>query len=161
MDPKKICIIFRTGLAMLPIELDKVQIDVAPGLALPAEAADFIFNRLHWISEGETGPFEIGAPDGWDFSDLCTLAFLISNQEYLLAQGMVETLLRLPSILLPSASLVEGNNNHLKKKPFRGRLKHCGKLSKQKRGLETNGSVVGKAGAGDANAEVALKSQHC
>ena len=34
-----------------------------------------------------------------------------------------------------------------------------GKLIKQKRGLEKNGSVVGKAGAGDTNAEVAIKLQ--
>ena len=54
---------------MLPDNLDTVQIDVAPGLALPAGAANFIFNRLQWISEGETGSFEIGAPSGQSSRD--------------------------------------------------------------------------------------------
>ena len=73
-------IFFRT--AMLPDNLNTVQIEVAPGLALPAGAANFVFNRLHWISEGETGSFDIGAPSGWDFNDLCTLSFLLSRQEF-------------------------------------------------------------------------------
>ena len=148
---------------MLPDNLDTVQIDVAPGLALPAGAANFVFNRLQWISEGETGTFETGAPDGWDFNDLCTLAFLLSNREFLLAQDMVQNLLRLPSILQPSSTLAVGNNNHLKLRPFRGRLKHCGKQNKQKRGLEKKGSgpVVEKADACYTNAEVALKFLHC
>ena len=146
---------------MLPDNLDTVQIEVAPGLALPAGAANFVFNRLQWISEGETGIFETGAPDGWDFNDLCTLAFLLSNQEFLLAQDMVQNLLRLPSILQPSATLAGGNNNHLKTRPFRGRLRHSGKQRKQKRGLEKNGSAVEKVGAGDTNAEVTSKSQCC
>ena len=112
---------------MLPDNLDTVQIDVAPGLALPAGAANFIFNRLQWISDGEIGSFEIGAPSGWDFGDLCTLAFLISNQEISSAQDMVENLLRPPTILQSSATLAEGNNNYLKRRPFRGRLKQGGK----------------------------------
>ena len=129
-------------MAMLPDDLDKVQIEVTPGLALPAGAANFVFNRLRWISEGETGLFETGAPDGWDFNDLCHLSFLISNQEYLLAQDMVKTLhLQLPSILLPSATLVGGNNNHLKKRPFRGRLRPCGK-----RQVEKKVSTIDKVG---------------
>ena len=129
---------------MLPDDLDTVQIEVAPGLPLPAEAADFIFNRLQWISEGETGLFKTGPPDGWDFNELCKLAFLLSKQEFLLAQDMVKNLLRLPSIMLPSATIAEGNNNYLKKRPFRGRLKPCGKHSKQK--VEKNCSDVGEAG---------------
>ena len=140
-----------SDMAMLPDDLDTVQIEVSPGLALPAAAADFVLNRLHWLSEGEIGTFKPTAPDGWDFSDLCTLSFLVSNQEFLLAQEMVRNLLRSPSILLPSASLVEGNNKHLKK-PFCGRLKHCG--GKLKRGLEKSCFVAGKAGGGETNAEV-------
>ena len=140
---------------MLPDNLDTVQIEVAPGLALPAAAANFVFNRLQWISEGEAGPFEIGPPEGWDFNDLCTLSYLLSNQEFLLAQDMVENLLPLPSILLPSATLVEGNDDYLKKRPFR---KNRGRPSKLKRGLEKNCSFFGKAGAEDTNAEVDFKS---
>ena len=143
---------------MLPNDLETVLIEVTPGLALPAGAADFVLNRLEWISEGGTGPFEIGPPEGWDFNDLCTLSFLLSNQEFLLAQDMVENLLPLPSILLPSATVVEGNDNYLKKRPFRGRLKKCGRMSKVKRGLEKNCSLVGPAGAEDSNAEVDFKS---
>ena len=140
-------------IAMLPHNLDTVQIEVAPGLALPAAAANFVFNRLQWISEGEVGFFETGAPEGWDFNDLCTLAFLLSNEEFSLAQDMVQNL-QFPSLLQPSASMVVSNNNHLKARPFRGRLKQ----SKQKQGLEKNGSVVDRTGAGDTSAEVTFKS---
>ena len=74
-----ICFFFRS--ALLPDNLDTVQIDVAPGRwALPAGAANFAFNCLQWISEGEIGTFETGSPDGWDFNNLCTLAFLLSNR---------------------------------------------------------------------------------
>ena len=141
---------------MLPDNLDTVLIDVAPGLALPAGAANFVFNRLQWISDGEIGTFETGAPNGWDFNDLCTLAFLLSKREFVLAQDMVQNLLRYPSILQQSSTLAVGNNNHLKLRPFRGRLKHCGK---QRRGPEKNVSVVDKADDGYTNAEVALKFQ--
>ena len=140
---------------MLPDNLDTVQIEVTPGLALPAAAADFIFNRLEWISEGETGLFETSAPEGFDFNDLCQLAFLLSKQEFLLAQDMVENHLRLPSVMLPSATMVEGNDNYLKKKPFRGRLKPCGKQSRKR--VEKKCSV-GEVGAGVKDTEVpALK----
>ena len=150
-------IFFRT--AMLPDDLDTVQIDVAPGLALPAGAANFVFNRLRWISEGETGPFENDAPSGWDFNDLCTLSFLLSNQELSLAQSMVENLQQLPSILQPSATLTVGNNNHLKKRPFRGRLRQqCGKQKRQKQEAEENCSAVGKVGASDRDTKVDFKS---
>ena len=143
---------------MLPDDLDTVQIEVAPGLALPAGAANFIFNRLRWISEGETGSFEIGAPSGWEFNDLCTLSFLLSNQEFSLAQGMVENLQQLPSILRPSATLTVGNNNHLKKRPFRGRLKQCGKQKRQTQEAEENCSAVGKVGASVTDTKVDFKS---
>ena len=143
---------------MLPDNLDTVQIDVAPGLALPAGAANFIFNRLQWISEGETGSFEIGAPSGWDFSDLCTLAFLLSNQEIASAQDMVENLLRPPTMLQSSATLAVGNNNYLKRRPFRGRLKQRGKQRSQKRGAEKHCSAACKVGASDTDTEVAIKS---
>ena len=125
---------------MLPDNLDTVQIEVAPGLALPAAAANFVFNRVQWISEGEAGLFETGAPDGWEFNDLCTLAFLLSNEEFSLAQDMVENL-RFPSLMEPSATLAGGNNNnHTKKRPFRGRLKQ----SKEERRVKKQCSAVGE-----------------
>ena len=142
---------------MLPDNLNTVQIEVAPGLALPAGAANFVFNRLQWISEGETGSFEIGAPSGWDFNDLCTLSFLLSRQEFSLAQDMVENFLRLPSILQPSATLTVSNNNHLKKRPFCGRLKQSEKQGRQKQRVVKNCSAAGKVGGVDRDTEVAFK----
>ena len=136
---------------MLPDNLNTVQIEVAPGLALPAGAANFVFNRLQWISEGETGSFEIGAPSGWDF-----LSFLLSRQEFSLAQDMVENLLRLPSILQPSATLTVSNNNHLKKRPFCGRLKQSEKQGRQKQRVVKNCSAAVKVGASNTDTKVAL-----
>ena len=93
-----------------------------PGVPLPAPVADFIFSRVEWIRQGERGVFECEAPASWDLHDLCTLAFLVATKDTSAAGVMVSNLLRPPSRLLPSATLVNGNNNYKKSNPFRRQL---------------------------------------
>ena len=68
-------------LVMLLGNVDSILVEVYPGLVLPAPCADFVLIRLEWISQGEEGDFEFGAPYLWNFSDLCLLAFLIAKWE--------------------------------------------------------------------------------
>ena len=103
--------------------LESIFIEVHPGLAVPAEAADFVFNRLEWIRQGEEGPFPYVAPLPWEFHDLCTLAYFVANNEISAAHDLVRNLVRPPSILLPSATETTANNNHLRANPFRRRRK--------------------------------------
>ena len=103
--------------------LEHIMIDVLPGVPLPAPVADFIFSRVEWIRQGERGVFESEAPASWDLHDLCTLAFLVATKDTSAAGVMVSNLLRPPSRLLPSATLVNGNNNYKKSNPFRRRRK--------------------------------------
>ena len=114
--------------------LEHIMIDVLPGVPLPAPVADFIFSRVEWIRQGERGVFESEAPASWDLHDLCTLAFLVATKDTSAAGVMVSNLLRPPSRLLPSATLVNGNNNYKKSNPFRRRRK-------PKRGRFSNGPV--------------------
>ena len=79
---------------MASVDLKNVLTDVLPGLPLPSEAAKFIFCRLAWIREGEEGVFDLEAPLPWNRDNLCTLAFLISNQETYSARLMVANLLK-------------------------------------------------------------------
>ena len=108
---------------MQPGNLESILLEVHPGVWLPAEAADFVFNRLEYIRQGEEGTFEYDAPPPWEFYVLCTLAFLIANQEKVAAQDLVRNLSRPPSILLPSATDTSFNDNYLKANPFRRRKK--------------------------------------
>ena len=93
--------------------LESNLIEVYPGLPLPAAAADFVFNRLAWIRQGGEEHFDYGAPQPWDYHDLCTLAYLIDNREISSAHDLVRLLLRPPSILLPSATVSTFNDNYL------------------------------------------------
>ena len=61
-------------LVMLLRNVDSILVEVYPGLALPAPCADFVLNRLEWISQGEEGDFEFGAPYLWNFSVLARLS---------------------------------------------------------------------------------------
>ena len=90
---------------------------------VPAEAADFVFNRLEYLQQGEAGVFDVGAPPPWEFHDLCTLTFFIANKEIAAAHELVSSLLQPPSVMLPSATLTTFNNNYLKALPFRRRKK--------------------------------------
>ena len=108
-------------------DLSNVFTDVLPGLPLPGGAACFVLARIEWIRQGEVDAFDVEAPSPWNFYDLCTLAYLVANHETSAARLMVANVLRPPSILLPSATLMNDNDNYLKKRPFRRR--------KQKQGL--------------------------
>ena len=103
--------------------LENVWTDVLPGVPLPAAAANFIFARIEWIRQGESGTFLMEAPSPWKHSDLCTLAFLIAGREISSATLMVTNLLQPPSTLLHSSTLVYQNDNYLKSKPLRRRRK--------------------------------------
>ena len=108
---------------MVLLDLENVMTDVLPGLPLPAGAASFVIARVQWICEGELGVFDVEAPSPWNYEDLCTLALLVSNHETTLARLMIVNLLHPPSILLPSATLVNRNDNFLRQNPFRRRRK--------------------------------------
>ena len=101
--------------------LESNLIEVYPGLPLPAAAADFVFNRLALIRQGGEEHFDYGAPQPWDYHDLCTLAYLIDNREISSAHDLVRLLPRPTSILLPSATVSTFNDNYLKVNPFRRR----------------------------------------
>ena len=103
--------------------LEGIQIDVLPGVALPAPAADFIFSRVAWIRAGEKEPSDTEAPAPFEFHDLATLAHLVATEETFAAGVMVSSLLRSPSTLLPSATLPNPNDNYIKSNPFRRRRK--------------------------------------
>ena len=114
---------------------ESIQIEVLPGVGLPAPAADFIFSRVAWIHAGEKGSFNLEAPASFEFHDLATLAYLVATNDSSAARLMVSNLLRPSTNMLPSASLVNRNDNYTKSNPFR-------KRRKQKRG---------KCGAGDVH----------
>ena len=108
---------------MVLLDLDNEFTDILPGLSLPAGAASFVFARIQWIQGGEKDVFDMEAPPPWDFFDLCTLAFLVSNRETSSAKLMLSNLLQPcpPSSLLPSATLMNQNDNFMKAQPFRCR----------------------------------------
>lgn len=108
---------------MVLLDLQNVMTDVLPGLPLPAGAASFVIARVQWISEGEISVFDAQAPSPWNYEDLCTLALLVSNHETTSARLMIANLLQPPSVLLPSATLVNRNDNFLRQNPFRRRKK--------------------------------------
>ena len=88
---------------MVLLDLENEFTDVLPGLSLPARAASFVFARITWIQGGEKEVFDMEAPPPWNFFDLCTLAFLVSNRETSSAKLMLSNLLLPcpPSSLLP------------------------------------------------------------
>ena len=113
---------------------ESIQIEVLPGVGLPAPAADFIFSRVAWIHAGEKGSFNLEAPASFEFHDLATLAYLVATNDSSAARLMVSNLLRPSTNMLPSASLVNRNDNYLRSNPFRRRRK-------QKRGECAVGNV--------------------
>ena len=108
---------------MVLLDLENELIDVLPGLSMPAGAASFVFARIEWIQAGEIEVFDVEAPPPWDFLDLCTLAFLVSNRETSSVKLMLSNLLQPcpPSNLLPSATLMNQNDNYLKAQPLHRR----------------------------------------
>ena len=110
-------------------DLKNVFTDILPGLSLPAGAACFVIARVDWIRQGEVNAFDVEAPSPWNFDDLCTLAFFVANHETDAARLMVANLLQPPSILLPSATLMDKNDNYLVKCPFRRRKQRQGRCA--------------------------------
>ena len=109
-------------------DLKNVFTDILPGLSLPAGAACFVIARVDWIRQGEVNAFDVEAPSPWNFDDLCTLAFFVANHETDAARLMVANL------LLPSATLLNQNDNYIKKRPFRRRKQTRGQCASS--GLE-------------------------
>ena len=106
-------------------DFDKIWLEVA-GIAAPVLVADFLLSYLQWFDDGEPGIFQAEAPFGWVFQDLCTVGYLLANKEVSSAQGMVDRLLPQPvvtvprpMVMLPSSTLMEANDNHLKRNPFK------------------------------------------
>ena len=99
------------------------------GIIVPAPVADFLLSYLHWFDDGNSGTCQAEAPLGWDLQDLCTLGYLVANKEVESAQKLIDSLPSPPMVMLPSSTLMGGNNNHLKKNPFRKR--RSGKKRKQ------------------------------
>ena len=99
--------------------------DVAHGIKVPCPVADFIFSRLQWIRSGEVESFQVPPPPGWDSNDLCTGAFLLSNEDFSSARVLFENLPPPPMFINPSSTLLKEsfNNNHLKRNPFKARRK--------------------------------------
>ena len=91
------------------------------GVIVPAPVADFLLSYLQWVSDGSVGDFQVGPPCGWDPADLCTLAFLVANKEVSSAQQLMDSLPSPPRVMLPSGTLIDANDNHLKHNPFRRR----------------------------------------
>ena len=98
------------------------------GIIVPAPVADFLLSYLHWFDDGKSGTCQVEPPLGWDWQDLCTVGYLVANREVLSAQKLIDSL-PCPMVMLSSSTLMEGNNNHLKKNPFRKR--RSGKKRKQ------------------------------
>ena len=91
------------------------------GVIVPAPVADFLLSYLQWVSDGSVGDFQVGPPCGWDPADLCTLVFLVANNEVSSAQQLMDSLPSPPRVMLPSSTLIVANDNHLKQNPFRRR----------------------------------------
>ena len=58
------------------------MVEVGPGVVVTAEEANFIFERLHRIKEGEMEVLGIQAPSSMKINDLCTLSRLLLNKDF-------------------------------------------------------------------------------
>lgn len=65
------------------------MVEVGPGVIVTAEEANFIFERLHWIKEGEMEVFRMRAPSSMKFDDLCTLSLLLLDENFEEAKELV------------------------------------------------------------------------
>ena len=106
------------------------MVEVGPGVVVTAEEASFIFERLHWIREGELESFKMGAPSTMGFDDICTLSRLLLDEDFEEARELVKCNSRpktsfrtsgkgaSPSIA--GSSLPESPMEHLKKNAGEG-----------------------------------------
>ena len=73
------------------LDLEQTLTCVLPGIEVPADVAAFIFERIHWINEGEVEEFQAEPPKGWSLHDLCTLAFFVASKEHQLAKHLIQS----------------------------------------------------------------------
>ena len=98
-----------------------MDVEIEPGVFVPPPVVNFLLQRLQWIKGGEEGPFQVLEPKGFEFHDLCTLAYLIANNHLPMAAKMAVNLPRPPMMMMRSSSLVEANDNYLAGNPFKRR----------------------------------------
>ena len=107
------------------------MVEVGPGVVVTAEEANFIFERLLWIKEGEMEVFRMRAPSSMKFNDLCTLSRLILNKDFEGAKELVAECMsscqrtNLPGsessgMKIKSCSLPHSPMEYLKKNPGEG-----------------------------------------
>ena len=107
------------------------MVEVGPGVVVTAEEANFIFERLHRIKEGEMEVLGIRAPSSMKFNDLCTLSRLILNKDFEGAKELVAECMsscqrtNLPGsessgMKIKSCSLPHSPMEYLKKNPGEG-----------------------------------------
>ena len=106
------------------------MVEVGPEVFVTGEEANFIFERLHWIREGEVESFKMRAPSTMKFDDICTLSRLLLDEDFEEARELVKCNSRpktsfrtsgkgaSPSIA--GSSLPESPMEHLKKNAGEG-----------------------------------------
>ena len=82
------------------------MVEVGPGVFVTAEEANFIFERLHWIREGEVESFKMRAPSSMKFDDICTLSRLLLDEDFEEARELV----KLKSSRQKNNSRISGNS---------------------------------------------------
>ena len=107
------------------------MVEVGPGVVVTAEEANFIFERLHRIKEGEMEVLGIRAPSSMKINDLCTLSRLLLNKDFEEAKELVAECMsscqrtNLPGsessgMKIKSCSLPHSPMEYLKKNPGEG-----------------------------------------
>ena len=107
------------------------MVEVGPGVVVTAEEANFIFERLHRIKEGEMEVLGIRAPSSMKINDLCTLSCLLLNKDFEEAKELVAECMsscqrtNLPGsessgMKIKSCSLPHSPMEYLKKNPGEG-----------------------------------------
>ena len=66
------------------------MVEVGPEVFVTGEEANFIFERLHWIREGEVESFKMRAPSTMKFDDICTLSRLLLDEDFEEARELVK-----------------------------------------------------------------------
>ena len=106
------------------------MVEVGPGVIVTGEEANFIFERLHWIREGEVESFKMRAPSTMKFDDICTLSRLLLDEDFEEARELVKlksfcknnsrTLGNGATPSIAGSSLPESPMEHLKKNAGEG-----------------------------------------
>ena len=106
------------------------MVEVGPGVVVTAEEASFIFERLHWVREGELESFKMRAPSTMKFDDICTLSRLLLDEDFEEARELVKlksfcknnsrTLGNGATPSIAGSSLPESPMEHLKKNAGEG-----------------------------------------